>query len=79
MFLGKGVLKIWSKFTGEQPCRSAISIKLLCIYFTPCSSVSIVNFEHAIAAWVVKHFVKDFLRVFDYFLDDRDHRVNVNT
>ena len=28
MFLGKGVLKIGSKFTGELPCRSAISIKL---------------------------------------------------
>ena len=26
-FLIKGVLKIWSKFTGEHPCRSAISIK----------------------------------------------------
>ena len=26
----KGVLKICSKFTGECPCRSAISIKLLC-------------------------------------------------
>ena len=26
--LGKGVLKIWSKFTGEDPCRSVISIKL---------------------------------------------------
>ena len=29
-FLKKGVLKICSKFTGEQPCRSAVSIKLLC-------------------------------------------------
>ena len=28
--LGKGVLKISSKFTGEHPCRSAISIKLPC-------------------------------------------------
>ena len=28
VFLGKGVLKIYSKFTGEHPCRSAISIKL---------------------------------------------------
>ena len=28
MFLRKGVLKIWSKFTGEHQCRSAISIKL---------------------------------------------------
>ena len=26
----KGVLKICSKFTGEHPCRSVISIKLLC-------------------------------------------------
>ena len=30
VFLGKGVLKICSKFTGEHPCRSAISINLLC-------------------------------------------------
>ena len=29
VFLGKGALKICSKFTGEHPCRSAISIKLL--------------------------------------------------
>ena len=29
-FLGKGVLKICSKFTGENPCRSVVSIKLLC-------------------------------------------------
>ena len=30
VFLGKGVLKICSKFTGEHPCRSVISIKFLC-------------------------------------------------
>ena len=29
VFLGKGVLKICSKFTGEHPYQSAISIKLL--------------------------------------------------
>ena len=29
VFLGKGVLKICSKFTGEHPCRSVISVKLL--------------------------------------------------
>ena len=28
VFLGKGVLKICSKFTGEHPCQSAISVKL---------------------------------------------------
>ena len=32
MFLGKGTLKICNKFTGEHPCRSLISIKLLCIF-----------------------------------------------
>ena len=30
VFLGKGVMEICSKFTGEHPCRSMISIKLLC-------------------------------------------------
>ena len=29
LFLGKVVLKIFSKFTGEHLCRSSISIKLL--------------------------------------------------
>ena len=28
MFLGKGVLKVGNKFTGEDPCQNAISIKL---------------------------------------------------
>ena len=32
--LGKGVLKICSKYTGEQPCWSVISIKLLCLNFS---------------------------------------------
>ena len=33
VFLQKGILKICSKFTGEHPCRSVISIKLF-----PCRS-----------------------------------------
>ena len=32
VFLGKGVLKICSKFTGEHPCRGVISIKLHSIF-----------------------------------------------
>ena len=28
VFLRKGVLKMWSKFTGEHPCRSVTSVKL---------------------------------------------------
>ena len=30
VFLGKGILKICGKLTGEHPCRSVISIKLQC-------------------------------------------------
>ena len=30
VFLGRGALKIYSKFTGEHSCQSAISIKSLC-------------------------------------------------
>ena len=32
VFLGKGVLKIFIKYTGKHPCWSVISIKLLCNY-----------------------------------------------
>ena len=28
VFLGKGVLKICSRFTGEHPCQSVISVKI---------------------------------------------------
>ena len=30
VFLGKGVLKICSKVTGQDPCQSVISIKMFC-------------------------------------------------
>ena len=48
VFLGKGVLKIYSKFTGEHPCRSVISIKLLCnfIEITLRHGCSPVNLLH---------------------------------
>ena len=48
VFLGKGVLKIFSKFTGEHPCRSAISIKLLCnlIEIALRHECSLVNLLH---------------------------------
>ena len=32
LFLGKGALKVNSKFTGEHSCHSVISIKFLCIF-----------------------------------------------
>ena len=48
MFLGKYVLKICSKFTGEHPRRSAISIKLLCNFIENtlrhgCSPVNLLH------------------------------------
>ena len=48
MFLGKGVLKICSKFTGEHPCRSVISIKFLCNFIETklqhgCSLVNLLH------------------------------------
>ena len=48
VFLRKGVLKICSKFTEEHPCRSAISIKLLCnfIEITLRHGCSPVNLLH---------------------------------
>ena len=48
VFFRKGVLKIWSKFTRECPCRSAISIKLLCkfIKITLPHGCSPVNLMH---------------------------------
>ena len=48
MFLRKGVLKICSKFTGEHPCQSMISIKLQskCIEITLWHGYSTVNLTH---------------------------------
>ena len=48
VFLRKGILKICSKFTGEHPCRSVISIKLLCnfikiILWHGCSPVNLLH------------------------------------
>ena len=48
VFLEKGALKTCSKFTGEHPCRSVISIKLLCIFIeiTRRHGCSPVNLPH---------------------------------
>ena len=48
VFLGKGVLKICSKFTGEHWCRNGVSIKLPSkfIEITPRHGCSLVNLLH---------------------------------
>ena len=48
VFLGKRVWKICSKFTGEHPCRSTLSIKLLCNFIEialryGCSPVNLLH------------------------------------
>ena len=50
VFLGKGVLKKCNKFTGEHPCRSVISIKLLCSFIE-------ITFRHGCSP-------ADFLHIF---------------
>ena len=55
VFLGNGVVKMWSKFKGEHVGRSVISIKLLCnfIEITLCHGCSPANFLHI--AWTPFH------------------------
>ena len=43
VFLGKGILKICSKFTGKHSCGSAISIKLLFTLRHGCSLVNLLD------------------------------------
>ena len=48
VFLVKSLLKICSKFTGEHPCRSVTSLKLLCNFIDialphRCSSVNLLH------------------------------------
>ena len=55
VFLGKGAMKICSKFTGEHSCRNAISIKLL---WRECSPVNLLHifttpFPMNISGWLL--------------------------
>ena len=67
MFLRKGILKICGKFTGEHPCRGAISVKLLCNFIEialwhGCSSVNLLlisrtHFSKNTSGWLLLNFV----------------------
>ena len=56
MFLRKGVLKICSKFTGEHPCQSVISIKL---QSNRCRNM----LETVIQLWKLKWILKCFVNL----------------
>ena len=52
VFLGKGLLRICRKITGEHPCQIAISIKLLCNFIEirlrhRCSPVNLLHIFRA--------------------------------
>ena len=67
VFLGKNVLKIWSKFIGEHQCRSLISIKLQGIFIETtlqhgCSPVNLLpifgtTFPNNTSGWLLLHYV----------------------
>ena len=68
MFLGKVVLKICSKSTGERPCRSLISIKLLCnfIEITLRHGFSPVNLLHIFKTLFPKNSFGGLLLTWDF-------------
>ena len=76
-FLGKGVLKICSKFTKENPCRIGISIDLFCNFIEIAlryggSPVNLLQFsEHlflktTLEGWFRNNFFKYFKEVYGY-------------
>ena len=73
VFLGKGVLEICSRFKGEHPCRSVISIKLQGNFIEItlrhwCSPVSLLHiFKTPITkittGWLLLNFGRDVLHI----------------
>ena len=57
VFLGKGILKIYSKFIGEYSCQSAILIKFICnfIQITLRDGCSSVDFLHSFGTPFLKN------------------------
>ena len=58
VFLVKGILKIYSKFTGEHPCRSVISIKLTSAWSSPLTSLHIFRtlFSKNTSEWLLLNY-----------------------
>ena len=79
MFLGKGVLKICSKFTGEQPRQSVISIKLLCncIEITLRHGCFPVMLLHIFRTHIYKNTSEGLLLVLAFFLSQMKSHLNI--
>ena len=75
VFLGKNDLKICRKFTGEQPCQSAISIKLLTLHWGSVSSIKPFKLRIPLAVSLKVDFTTSFdptrgIVLVKFFLDD---------
>ena len=76
LFTGKGVLKICSKYTGEHPCQSAISMKLQSNFFEiallhGCSTVNLLHilrapFPKNTSEGLLLRYVQNFRLVYGY-------------
>ena len=73
MFLKKGVLKICSKFTGDHPCRSVISIKLLCNFIEIAlrDGCSPVNLLHIFRTPFLRTPLDGCFRLYDLLIEPR--------
>ena len=81
VFLEKGVLKICSKFTGEHPCQSVISIKLLCnfIEITLRHGCSPVNSMHIFRTPFLKNpSGRLLLHIWHYLVSNKNLWKNIN-
>ena len=87
MFLRKGVLKIYCKFTAEHPCRSAISIKLLSKFIEialrhGCSPVNLLHifrtpFSRNTSGWLLLIIENERLEAFENSWDLRVKQVSI--
>ena len=81
VFLGKGVLKICSKFAGDYHCQSVVSVKLLCnfIEITLWHGCSTVNLLHIFrtpflrnTSWWLLLYLEDLIEIPQKFLQYRE-------
>ena len=71
MYRQRSQLNVFWKIAAEAYILNdvvLVSLLLTWTYFTPCSSVSVVNFEHVITAWVAVNYFQKKLH-YRYFID----------
>ena len=69
VFLRKSVLKICSKFTGQHPCRSVISIKLLCTSSVNLLHIFRTTFPRNTSGWLLLYFIRYWKAAWSFLLE----------